>query len=205
MGLISDQLMKGGKNVKSMQVAKRGAIIDSPARRTVSVLLFALVIMLFAPQGAHAVDITGTSKTYLRSGETVDGSNLLPLYEYLDFSVQNPGTESVSIHVGGWLRYDLRDDSFGKNKNSDLQYGYISYGRKTGNAVVNLGRVMVFEGVAAERVDGIYARTDVMGGFGVSAFGGAPVETNINLPGNDTIYGGRISHQNAGLYTIGLS
>jgi hypothetical protein len=64
---------------------------------------------------------------------------------------------------------------------------------------------MVFEGVAAERVDGIYARTDVMGGFGVSVFGGAPVETNINLPGNNTIYGGRISHQNAGLYTIGLS
>lgn len=191
--------------MKNMQVAKRGAVSGPPGRRAVSVLLFVLV-MFFAPKSAHAAaNIAGTSNTYLRSSETVDGSNLLPLYEYLDFSVQNLGTESVSVHFGGWLRYDLRDDTFGKNKNSDLQYGYVSYARKTGNAVVNLGRVMVFEGVAAERVDGIYARTDVKGGFGIAAFGGAPVETNINLPGNDTIYGGRISHQYAGLYTIGAS
>ena len=191
--------------MKSTQVAKRSAINDPPVRRVAGVLLCMLVILLFAPKSVHAVDIAGTSNTYLRSSETVDGSNLLPLYEYLDLSVQNPGTESVSVHLGGWLRYDLRDDSFGKKKNSDLQYGYVGYRAKTRNAAVNLGRVMVFEGVATERVDGIYARTDVMGGLGISAFGGVPVETNTNLPGNDTIYGGRISHQYADLYTIGLS
>ena len=64
---------------------------------------------------------------------------------------------------------------------------------------------MVFEGVAAERVDGIYARTDLKKGFGISAFGGAPVETGTDLPGNSSIYGGRLSHQYAGLYTIGVS
>lgn len=188
----------------NMKGAKGSTDVGPPAGLAVRVMLFMLVLFL-APTGAYAADIAGTSNTYLRSSETVDGSNLLPLYEYLDFSVQNLGTESVSVHFGGWLRYDLRDDSFGKDKNSDLQYGYVSYWRKNGNAVVNLGRVMIFEGVAAERVDGIYARTDLKGGFGISAFGGAPVETNINLPGNNTIYGGRISHQNAGLYTIGLS
>jgi hypothetical protein len=54
-------------------------------------------------------------------------------------------------------------------------------------------------------VDGIYARTDLIKGFAISAFGGAPVETNDNSLGNSTIYGGRISHHDEGLYTIGLS
>jgi hypothetical protein len=54
-------------------------------------------------------------------------------------------------------------------------------------------------------VDGIYARTDIKGGFGISAFGGSPVETGTDMPGNSIIYGGRVSHQKAGLYTIGLS
>lgn len=115
--------------------------------------------------------------------------------------------QSVSVHFGGWLGFDLNDSSFGndKKKGSGLQYGYVSYRAKERNAVVNLGRVMVFEGVAAERLDGIYARTDIKGGFGVAAFGGAPVETGIDAPGNNTIYGARISHQSANIYTIGLS
>lgn len=168
-------------------------------------LLFVLILFL-APTGALAVSIDGTSNTYLLSRETADASKLLPLYEYLDLSVKNVGMESISVHLGGWLRYDLRDDSFGKDKNSDLQYGYVSYRTRTNNAVVNLGRVMVFEGVAAERVDGIYARTDIQGGFGLSAYGGAPVMTNEgDDSGSNTIYGARIAHQKDGLYTIGIS
>jgi hypothetical protein len=169
------------------------------------VLLLALVP---APSAAAAASLAGTSSTYLQSRETENGSKLLPLYEYLDFTVQDLGVKSVSVHFGGWLGYDLKDDSFGndKKKGSDMQYGYVSYRAQERNAVVNLGRVMVFEGVAAERVDGIYARTDIKGGFGISAFGGSPVETNATpVPGNNTIYGARLSHQSAGLYTLGLS
>ena len=38
----------------------------------------------------------------------------------------------ISFHFGGWLGYDLQDDSFGndKKKGSDLQYGYLSYRTK---------------------------------------------------------------------------
>jgi hypothetical protein len=170
------------------------------------VLLFVLILLL-APTGAPAAQMAGTSNTYLQSRESVNGSNLMPIYEYLDFTVQDLGSESLSVHFGGWLGYDLQDDSFGndKKKGSDLQYGYVSYRTKEHNAVVNLGRVMVFEGVAAERVDGISARTDLMKGLGISAFGGAPVETGTDLPGNSTIYGGRVSHHYEGVYTLGLS
>lgn len=190
-------------SVHSFQNTRSGP----PGVRTVSIALFVMALLALAPALSFAADVAGTSRTYIQSRETANGGNLLPVYEYLDFTVQNLGTESVSIHFGGWLGFDLRDDSFGdgKDSGSDLQYGYVSYQRKTGNTLVNVGRVMVFEGVAAERVDGIYARTDLMKGFGISAFGGAPVETNINLPGNDMIYGARVSHQNVGLYTLGLS
>jgi hypothetical protein len=64
---------------------------------------------------------------------------------------------------------------------------------------------MVFEGVAAERVDGAYARTDLAGGLGISAFGGSPVEVGIDTPGNNIIYGARLSHQLPNLYGIGVS
>jgi len=190
----------------SIKVAKQNMSGSPPVSAVMGVILFVLILLL-APTGAPAVEMAGTSKTYLQSRESVDGSKLMPLYEYLDFTVQDLGKESISVHFGGWLGYDLQDDSFGNNKKkgSDLQYGYVSYRAKEHNAVVNLGRVMVFEGVAAERVDGIFARTDLMGGLGISVFGGAPVETGTELPGNSTIYGGRVSQQNAGLYTIGLS
>lgn len=81
----------------------------------------------------------------------------------------------------------------------------MSFKGKTDNTIVNLGRILVFEGVAAERADGVYARTDLLGNFGVSVFGGAPVEIGIGRLGNNFIYGGRLSHQVPDLYRIGVS
>ncbi len=164
-----------------------------------------MLIFLISPASSPAVSLSGDSSTYLQSRETADGNKILGGYEYLDFAVQDIGNETISFHTGGWLRYDFRQEEFDKKSNSDLQYSYLSFKSKTDNTVINLGRVMVFEGVAAERVDGAYARTDLMGGFGVSAFGGTPVETNINLPGNDIIYGARLSHQTGDIYKIGVS
>jgi len=190
----------------SIKVAKQIMSSGPPVKVVTGVLLFVLILLL-APTVSPAASLSGDSRTYVLSRESAAGANLMPLYEYLDFKVQDVGKETISVHFGGWLGYDLQDNSFGNNKDkgSDLQYGYVSYRAKERNVVVNLGRVMVFEGVAAERIDGIYARTDLMKGFGISAFGGAPVETNDNALGNSTIYGGRLSHHYAGLYTIGLS
>jgi hypothetical protein len=182
------------------------AVSGPPLIRRAAVAAVLLLLTAFPRYGSAEVGINGHSATYMQSSESVNGSNLLPIYEYLDLSVQNMGSESISVHFGGWLGYDLQDDSFGndKKKGSDLQYGYVSYRAKEQRTVVNLGRVMVFEGVAAERIDGVYARTDIKG-FGLAAFGGAPVETGTDLPGNSSTYGGRVSHQNVELYTVGLS
>jgi hypothetical protein len=176
-----------------------------PVMRMVPAIVCALLLLLSFPGVSRAASLTGDSSTYLQSREAADGSKILGGYEYLDFAVQDIGNETVSFHTGGWLREDFQTEEFGKRSNSDLQYSYLSFKSKTDNTVVNLGRVMVFEGVAAERVDGIYARTDVKGGFGISAFGGSPVETEINAPGNNVIYGGRLTHQVGDLYKIGIS
>ncbi len=182
-------------------------------KRSTAVLhaAFAVTLMslflLSMPNASHAANLslTGNSSTYLSSSEAADKSKILGAYEYLDFAVQNIGNEAISFHTGGWLRYDLQTEQYGKKSNSDLQYSYLSIKSKTDNAIVNLGRVMVFEGVATERVDGAYARTDLKGGFGLSAFGGSPVETNIDEPGNNVIYGGRLTHQYGDVYRIGVS
>jgi hypothetical protein len=164
-----------------------------------------MLLFLVWPTAARAVSLSGDSSTYLQSREAADSSKILGAYEYLDFAIQNIGSETISFHTGGWLRYDLQTEEFGKKSNSDLQYSYLSIKSKTDNTIVNLGRVMVFEGVATERVDGVYARTDLKYGFGLSAYGGSPVETNIDLPGNNIIYGGRLSHKLGDLYQIGIS
>ena len=169
-----------------------------------TMLLSICCIVLF-PGVSPAIDLTGTSSTYLQSRTAADDTKFLPLYEYLDFAVQKNAESSFSAHFGGWGRYDLKDESFGKKTDTDLQYGYLSYRKATNNTVVNLGRVMVFEGVASERLDGIYARTDLKGGLGVSAFGGSPVETATDLPGNNMLYGARLSHEFSDIYKIGLS
>ena len=171
-------------------------------------ILLSMGLLYLVPFSAvsHAADLTGQSRTYVQSRESMGGNKYLPIYEYLDLSVQDLGHQSISVHFGGWLGYDLQDDSFGQDKDEGrgIQYGYVSYRAKEHNAVVNLGRVMVFEGVAAERIDGVYARTDIKGGFGISVFGGT-ASIISEKPENNTIYGGRLSHQIAGLYTLGAS
>jgi hypothetical protein len=176
-----------------------------PAMRRSPVVVFALLLPLFLTTIAPAANLTGASATYVQSRETADKEKILGGREYLDFAVRDIGSKMISFHAGGWLRYDFQEEEFGKKSNSDLQYSYLSFKTRTGNTVVNLGRVMVFEGVAAERVDGLYARTDLAGGFGVSGFGGSPIETSIDSPGNSVIYGARLSHQYSGIYRIGIS
>jgi hypothetical protein len=179
--------------------------VSGPRAMQLAAIGFILSLLFLPTVSPAAVSLSGDSSTYLQSREAADSSKILGAYEYLDFAVQNIGNETISFHTGGWLRYDLQTEQYGKKSNSDLQYSYLSIKSKTDNAIVNLGRVMVFEGVATERVDGVYARTDLRGGFGISAYGGSPVETNIDLPGNNIIYGGRLSHKLGDLYQIGIS
>jgi hypothetical protein len=156
---------------------------------------------------AAALDFSGQSRSYLQSREAIDSSKLLPFFEYLDFKAEDVGTQNVSFHFGGWLRYDLRQESApGQNRNnSDLQYAFLRIRGAHANAAMDLGRVLVNEGVASEQIDGVYARTALLGGFGLAAFGGSPVETTFDDRSGDSVYGGRLSHGVQNVYKIGVS
>lgn len=166
--------------------------------------LLVLSLLVF-PVASQASSVIGESNTYVQSRQAADGTHILGAYEYLDFLAQNEKNEDVTFNIGGWLRYDINGNEFNKRSDTDLQYGYLSYKGKSSNTIVNVGRVMVSEGVAAERLDGVYARTDLVGNFGLSAYGGSPVEYGIDLPGDNVIYGTRLTHQVANLYRVGIS
>jgi len=181
---------------------------NSGNSRDIRLSMAAVIVLLMAliPAASFASSISGDSRTYLRVIETGTDKTLIPLYEYLDLSVQEIGTEEVTFHFGGWLRQDLADESFNNREfNSDLQYAYFSYKKKNDNLILNIGRVFVSEGVALEPIDGIYAASDLAAGFAISAYGGIPVETDFDERNSDSIYGGRLSHELPGIYHIGAS
>lgn len=170
-----------------------------------SAVVFSLCLFSLC-NAALAVDLTGQSRTYLLTRETEDSSRYTPLYEYLDFKAESANTGAVSFNFGGWYRYDLQNENSNSNRSgTDLQYAYLSIKTEKSNAAVNLGRIRVQEGAASEQIDGIYARTDLKGGFGMAVYGGSPVETNFDTRRGDTIYGGRIVQGVPGLYSLGIS
>lgn len=129
----------------------------------------------------------------------------MPIYEYLNFKVDGTTENPVSFNFGGWYRQDLKNESYNGRSNDDLQYAYLSIRKKTGNAALNIGRVLVHEGLASEQIDGLHARADLRGGFTVAAYGGSPVETHFDTRRGDSISGGRIAKGVPGYVIIGVS
>jgi opacity protein-like surface antigen len=165
--------------------------------------------LLLANQAMAAdYSITGESNTFLRMKTTVDDKDVYPLFEYLRLSVAVAEKDgcATSLHIGGWGRLDMNDTSTREgNWNGDLQYGYISHQGAKNNLLLNAGRQFVTEGVASERMDGLYLRSDFAAGFKAAAFVGAPVVTEPNFSGGEYLYGGRFSQGMPAYYSIGVS
>jgi len=166
------------------------------------------VLLISVPALANGLLISAESNTILRGSKTTDDRKLYPLYEYLRFSGENKAGEggTISFNLGGWGRVDLGDKSTDSRTEGDFQYGYLSYRGNQSNFLVNAGRQFVAEGVAAERMDGLYLRSDLAAGFGAAVFAGSPVvTTETGFKGGDILYGGRITHSMPKYYTVGLS
>jgi hypothetical protein len=170
--------------------------------RSVALALFFLLSWSFT---ASAFDLSGQSRTYLQTRQLSDGTQLTPLYEYLNVRSDNLGMDAVSFSAGGWYRYYLQSTDFDKKDSGDLQYAYLTIRKASSNAYLNIGRVLVNEGAVSSQLDGAAARTDLRGGFTIGAFGGVPLETDADTRTGDSVYGGRIAHSIPGIYTIGAS
>ena len=192
--------------MKGDQKKKSG--YGSSLARMLWCILAVCSLLISSPPSANAAAISGESNTIFRMGKTTDDKKLYPLYEYLRFTGENNvgDSGSYSFNIGGWGRVDLADKSTDNNTDGDLQYGYLSYRANKNNLLLNAGRQFVAEGVATERIDGLYVRSDLAAGFGAAAFVGSPVViTQADFKGGDIIYGGRIVQGMPQYYSIGLS
>jgi outer membrane protein OmpA-like peptidoglycan-associated protein len=71
---------------------------------------------------------------------------------------------------------------------------------------MRLGRFFLTEGTAAEIMDGVFLKGRTPLGFGLSVFGGVPVERTItSTDTGDSIYGGRLFFSRAGFAEIGAT
>ncbi|MBC7961598.1 MAG: hypothetical protein H7Y05_01495 [Steroidobacteraceae bacterium] len=174
---------------------------------TAGCIATACSLLAGAPARAET-SVFGQSDTIFRMGRSLDNKDLYPVYEYLRFSVVSADKDgsATSLNVGGWARGDLADKTArDRYTDADVQYGFISYQGAKNNLLVNAGRQFVTEGVAAQRLDGLYVRSDFAAGFGAAAYVGSPVVTEPTLKADDFIFGGRVTHSLYKYYTLGVS
>ncbi|MGA2079720.1 MAG: hypothetical protein ABSH53_03775 [Holophaga sp.] len=178
-----------------------------------------VLLVTLASTGAWAQEFSGFSTTMLQYGkQDVPGFNqtIAPGTEFLGIDGTHLGSDALSLHLYGWGAMDLGDQSlpFGKSA-GDLSYAYLDYRFGQANAELKAGRFAVNQGAGVEQVDGVSARTDLRGGFNLSAFFGTPVhyKTQELRPGTnydykyqtDVIFGSRLGYRLGTVGEVGVS
>lgn len=171
------------------------------------VAVLASTLLWSTPSMASDYSFSGESNTIFRMRTTTDKKDLYPAYEYLRLNLTDNRSDGsgVSFYLGAWGRADLGDKSTSSSTDGDLQYAYLTYRAPKNNTAVNIGRQFISEGVATERVDGLYLHNDFAYGIGASAYFGNSVITEPTYQGGTLVYGTRISQTDKKYYTVGLS
>ncbi len=192
------------RTVYHARLLRKEVVVKKVAAFSAIALLGAAIALDAAP-GA-ATEISLESRTYLPVRGTDGGNSHALLYEDLTFAAEDIAQPGVYLRVGGWGRADLADETYGRNINGELQYGFLGWRAPQLNAEARLGRISLTAGVARNEVfDGLLLGSDLPAGFDVTVFGGIPVEADTGGRSKDTLYGARISQGRAGLYQIGAS
>ena len=137
-----------------------------------------LATLMTATAWGQEVSVYGTTLAQMWKSEVgLEKATFTPATQYLGIDATKLGTEHLSLHLFGWGRTDLSDSTQfdGSKSGGYLNYGYLDYRFDQANAEIKAGRFMVNQSTGWEQVDGISARTDLRGGFTVSAFAGKPV------------------------------
>lgn len=186
-------------------------VVPSGKRLLPSIVAISLLLPLLLAGTSRAADLSVSSSTYLRYYEReLAGGNkntYAPLYEYLSADAANLGGTPIAFHFYGWGRVDLSDPSGSGKESGDLGSAYLEYLHPQGNAQMKLGRFFLAEGVAVETLDGAFFKVKTPIGFGISGYGGAPVERSIldNTSVGSSLYGGRVFYTRSGVTEIGVS
>jgi hypothetical protein len=142
-----------------------------------------LALLAAAPGWSQEVSVTSTSlaQMWKQDAPGFDKANFAPFTQFLGIDATKLGNERLSLHLFGWGRTDLSDQSSFEGKSSGyLTYGYLQYRFDQANAEIKAGRFAISQGGGVEQVDGVSARADLRGGFTISAFGGRPVWSKMH-------------------------
>ena len=137
-----------------------------------------LAVLMSAGLWSQDVSVYGTTlaQMWKSEGSGFDQATFAPATQYLGIDATNLGTDRLSLHLFGWGRADLSEQSSIAGKSGgDLAFGYLQYRLPYANAEIKAGRFNVSSSSGIEQVNGVSAKADLKGGFTVSAFGGQPV------------------------------
>lgn len=140
-----------------------------------------LATLLSATAWGQEVSLYGTTMAQMwkakMPGLYKDNVTYSPATQWLGIDATKLGADNLSLHLFGWGRTDLSDASSldGTKSGGYLNYGYLRYDFSQANAEIKAGRFTANQSTGFEQVDGVSARTDLRGGFTVSAFAGKPV------------------------------
>ena len=136
--------------------------------------LLSIVCLLGIPATALAdtsIESTTIFRAFQDSRNGFPKKDLAPVTQFLSIDADKLADGNLSLHFNGWGRVDLADKSFNNDQaDGNLTYGYLQYDFDQANAQVKAGRFNVNQGIGNESVDGVYARTDLRGGFSVAAY-----------------------------------
>lgn len=178
-----------------------------------SARLLAACFLLALPGAAYSAEVSVDATSIVRFEQKDYGykKEFVPATQFLGVDADKLADGNLSLHLYGWGRGDLRDKSYNSDSVSgSLTYAYLQYRLKPLNADIRAGRFFVHEGIVNEHVDGASVRFNLPLGFGLSAFGGAPVHTH-KLYGENSdgkgeyIAGGRGSFRYKGVLELGVS
>ncbi len=150
-------------------------------------------------------EVSFSSRTYLRFFEDARGKIYGPLNERIDLEVLEK-ERKWSFRFSGLAQYDLRTLNNNKREMDELTYAFLTYAPFPGlGPAFKVGRYYVFEGVAAEHIDGIHSSWAITPASGLSLFAGRPVETEFDGKRGDYVCGGRVSQKLEKKAEVGVS
>jgi len=168
--------MRTRPKVLSAKALKRHGGGGFSMKHPIPLVLLGTLFTVAAPAADLNVTTTTIAQQWKQDTPGFDKANFLPATEFLGVDATGLGSQNLSLHLFGWGTRDLQDPSSVEGKGTgNLTYGYLQYNFDQANAAIRAGRFIITQGAGNEQLDGISARTDLRGGFNISAFTGAPV------------------------------
>ena len=155
----------------------------------------ALLLVVLAAGAAHADGAATTlfdSRPYVRDG----GYQESPIYESFSLFARSDGNtfiQDVRVVARGWGRITLGDPFDTHRTAGDVDSLFVEGRLLKQHLTLRLGRQLAVGGaMRATQFDGLTARGVLAGGFGIEAWGGAPVQPRFGVSEGDALAGGRV-------------